>query len=167
MSTTTVAPAAPAARRAALPTILLAGGVAGLGDILYAITVWGFRGVSPVRILQSIAAGWLGRDAFTGGMATALLGTVSHFSIAIGMAAVYYAVSTRVRLLLDRPILSGTLFGLGCYVAMNYVIVPLSASPGGPPKFGWSMLIALTPHIVFVGIPIALITRRARRASPA
>ena len=166
MSTTTVAPAAPAARRAALPTILLAGGVAGLGDILYAITVWGIRGVPPMRILQSIAAGLLGRDAFNGGIPTALLGLVAHFSIAIGMAALYYAVSTRVRLLLDRPIVSGILFGLGCYVVMNYVVVPLSASPGGPPKLGWSMVIALFPHFVFVGIPIALITRRGRRSSP-
>jgi hypothetical protein len=158
------AQAAPAVRPSAIKTILLAGLAGGLGDILYAFTVWGIRGVSPVRISQSIAGGWLGRDAaVAGGIPTAILGLASHFGICIGAAALYYAVAVRWRYLVDHPYVSAVVFGIGMYIAMVYVIVPLSAAPGGFPKFGWNMAVALFPHIFLVGIPFALITRRALR----
>lgn len=166
MSTATDTHAAHAGRPSAIKTILLAGFVGGLGDILYAFTVWGIRGVPPIRIAQSVAGGWLGRDAaMAGGMSAATLGMVSHFGICLIAAALYYAVATRWRLLVDRPYLSAFAFGIGMYITMVYVIVPLSAAPGGFPKFGWNMAVALFPHIFLVGIPFALITRRALRAA--
>ncbi len=165
-ATTTSAAATPARTHSPLGTILLAGFVGGLGDILYAFTVWAMRGVSPIRIAQSIAGGWLGRDAaVAGGISTATLGMVSHFGICIIAAALYYQVATRWRFLVERPYVSAFAFGIGMYIAMVYVIVPLSAAPGGFPKFGWNMAVALFPHIFLVGIPFALITRRALRAS--
>jgi len=164
-TTTPSAAAMPVRTHSPLKTILLAGFAGGLGDILYAFTVWGIRGVSPVRIAQSIAGGWLGRDAaVAGGLATATLGMVSHFGICIVAAALYYQVATRWRFLVERPYVSAFVFGIGMYIAMVYVIVPLSAAPGGFPRFGWNMAVALFPHIFLVGIPFALITRRELRA---
>lgn len=165
-STNPGAAAMPVRAHSPLKTILFAGFVGGLGDILYAFTVWGIRGVSPVRIAQSIAGGWLGRDAaVAGGLSTAALGMVSHFGICIGAAALYYWVAARWRFLVERPYVSAFAFGIGMYITMVYVIVPLSAAPGGFPKFGWNMLVALFPHIFLVGIPFALITRRALHGS--
>ena len=160
MSTT--AEAALAVRWTAQRTILVAGLTAGLLDILYAITVWAIRGVPPMRILQSVAGGLLGRDAFTGGVPTALLGTFLHFFISCCAAAFFYYASRRMRLLLDRPVLSGFVFGLGMYVVMNYVVLPLSASPGGGGnlRLDWMFVGALFTHTVFFGLPIALLTRR-------
>ena len=43
--------------------VALGGIAAGTLDLIYICTLYAFKGVSPVRILQSIAAGWLGRDA--------------------------------------------------------------------------------------------------------
>jgi hypothetical protein len=48
-------------------------------DILDALLFFGFRGVAPIRIFQSIASGLLGRTAFDGGLSTALAGGVLHF----------------------------------------------------------------------------------------
>src|SRR5262249_19054274 len=80
----------------ALKAILAGGLIGGAFDITYACTVWWFRGVTPIRVGQSVASGLLGRDAaVAGGVPVGLLGFVLHFSIAIVMAAVYYAAATR------------------------------------------------------------------------
>ncbi|HSM36820.1 MAG TPA: hypothetical protein VK837_10525 [Longimicrobiales bacterium] len=53
--------------RVAQAIILGALAVAAL-DILDAFVFFGVRGVAPVRILQNIASGVLGREAFSGGV---------------------------------------------------------------------------------------------------
>ena len=57
--------------------------VVGSLDAIDAIVFFGLRGVRPIRIFHSIAAGLLGRSAFQGGLATALLGAFLHFFIAL------------------------------------------------------------------------------------
>src|SRR5690606_21249190 len=74
------------------PAVAIAFGglVAGSLDILYAMAFWWLKaGVSPLRILQSVAAGALGPASFDGGAASATLGLVLHFAIATAMAAAY------------------------------------------------------------------------------
>src|SRR5882762_4475274 len=63
----------------ALATITKAGLVSGVLDLSDALIFYGLRGVRPVLILQSIASGLLGRAAFSGGAASAVLGTLCHF----------------------------------------------------------------------------------------
>ena len=59
-------------------------------DILDAIVFFGIRNhVAPIRIFQSIAAGLLGRAAFSGGIRTALLGALLHYFIAFSIVAVF------------------------------------------------------------------------------
>ena len=79
----------------------------GVLDILDAFIFFGFRGAAPIRILQSIAAGLLGRSSFQGGVATAALGLCLHFVIAFGIVGVYFAVARVVPLLTRRPFLFG------------------------------------------------------------
>ena len=82
-------------------------------DILDAFTFFGIRnGVAPSRILQSIAAGLLGRASFQGGAATAALGLVLHFLIAFGIVGTYFVVARAVPALTRRPFLTGPLYGL-------------------------------------------------------
>ena len=70
----------------------LAGGLlAGVLDIVYAFVWLGASGRTPEFVLQSVASGWLGRAAFTGGMGAAALGLASHLGISVGAAAVYGA----------------------------------------------------------------------------
>ena len=148
-----------------LQAILFGGFIAGLLDILYAIAVWGTRGATPMRVLQGVASGLVGRDAaIAGGMNTALLGLVAHFVIMFGAAAVFCFASLRFPFLVRRWLFSAVVFGALMYVAMNYVIVPLSAAAGKPPA-GLNILIALLPHLVVVGPPIAWAARRAALSS--
>ena len=55
----------------------------------------------------------------------------------------------------------GAVYGLLLYGFMNFVVVPLSAAGGGAKNPLWIVLTVLV-HVAFIGIPIALFTRRAR-----
>jgi hypothetical protein len=152
---------------------VLAGGlVAGTFDIVYACVFWAIkRGVSPLRVLQRVASGWLGEASLTGGWATAALGLVSHYFIAISMAVTYYVVARRWPALWKRALPYGIAYGLLLYGIMNYVVVPLSAagpSSKDPLWVGMSIVV----HLFLIGLPCALFVRRAiladlRRPVPA
>ncbi|MFM9864005.1 MAG: hypothetical protein ACKVRO_10390 [Micropepsaceae bacterium] len=162
---------------------ILAGGViAGVLDIVYAFVVYGLSyGLTPTQVLQSVAAGWIGREASrAGGFATAALGLASHFLIAAVMAAVFVAAASRVKTLTAEPVVAGLLYGLILYIAMNYVVVPLSAAHASGhfaagfadvsarlqaafsalrPSDPWQLTGAIFTHAAFVGVPIALAAR--------
>ncbi len=119
----------------------------------------GLRGATPLRILQSIASGLLGAEAYEGGLGTAALGTLLHFFIALGATAVYYAASRRLAVLVQRPVASGLLYGVAVYLFMNFVVLPLSAVATRPFVLELALVI-LAVHMVCVGLPIALAVRR-------
>src|SRR3546814_2469079 len=105
----------------------LAGIVAGTLDLIYASTFWGIqKDLSPLQILQSVAAGWLGRATYEGGYPSALLGLVSHYGIAITMAAGFYLAFKRWPALARQTVLSGSLYGIALLFVMHYVVVPVS-----------------------------------------
>jgi uncharacterized membrane protein YagU involved in acid resistance len=148
------------ARRA----ILVGGLAAGILDLAYAVVMYGFRrGVSPVRIFQSIASGLLGADAYEGGAGTAALGIGLHFLIAFVAAAVFVLASRRLPSLIQKPILWGTLHGMAVYLFMNFVVLPLSAFPGKISHPPAALAMGLAGHIVCVGLPISLAARRFLR----
>jgi hypothetical protein len=146
--------------------ILFGGVAAGVLDLTWALTVGAFQGRPPIRILHSIASGLLGKAAFRGGTATAALGVLLHFVIASSASAVFYLASRRISFFRTRPLLAGPLFGLGVYLVMYRIVVPLSVAPW---KFVYSPLniaLALIAHVFCVGLPIALAIRRVA-ATPA
>ncbi len=152
--------------RRALSSILLGGLVAGAFDITYAI-VFSYlrRGVLPSRVLQSVASGLLGPQAYEGGMSTAALGLALHFFIALSAAAVFVLASRYLPALTRMPVLAGAVYGAGIYVVMNWVVIPLSRI--GPKPF--PPLIVLTTgllvHMFLIGVPIALAARRSTASS--
>jgi uncharacterized membrane protein YagU involved in acid resistance len=148
--------------RRALSSIVLGGLVAGVFDITYATVFSYFRsGVPPMRILQSVASGLLGSEAFEGGVPTAALGLALHFGIALVAAAVYAFASQYLPLLVRRPVLAGSVYGIGIYAFMNLVVLPLSRFPRKP-SFPLPVLITgLLVHMFLIGVPIAFAARRA------
>ena len=139
----------------------IAGGlIAGALDIMYACVFWGLEaGVPARRIFQTVAAGLLGREAaIAGGYRTAALGLALHFFIALTMAAIYFLVARRWAVLWRRPWLMGGLYGLWLYVAMNYIVVPLSAAGGGATDAVWVTL-SVVVHVFLIGVPCALAAR--------
>jgi hypothetical protein len=141
-------------------TILLAGLVAGVLDIIAAAITTVLRGRAPMRMLQSIASGVLGLDSYNGGVKTAALGLGLHFIIATGWAAIFYAVSRRVTFLVRQPIVSGLLYGIAVYCFMNLVVLPLSAFPHQMSFPFSAVAIGVTVIMLCVGLPIALVVRR-------
>ena len=146
--------------------LVLAGGlVAGTLDIAYACAFWALRGGVPAeRILQSVAAGLLGKASFEGGAATAALGLGLHYLIAISMSVAYYLVARRWLLLRVRPLLSGIAYGLLLYAIMNFVVVPLSAAGSGSKDPLWVVL-SIAVHALLIGLPIALLAGPAAEPS--
>jgi hypothetical protein len=136
--------------------VSVGGLLAGVLDITAATVVYG---VSLQRILQSVASGLLGREAFAGGWETAALGAGFQLLIATTAAAVYVLASRRLPWLVRRPWVSGPLFGVAVYFFMQHVVVPLSAARQG--AFSWEGLAkGIVIHVLFVGLPIALCASR-------
>jgi uncharacterized membrane protein YagU involved in acid resistance len=81
----------------------------------------------------------------------------------MGMAAAYFLASHRLGFLVRRPVLAGIAYGVLLYVVMNFVVLPLSALPPHVWKPTLPALTDLCSHMLFVGVPIALATRRASK----
>jgi hypothetical protein len=152
-------------RHNATRPLILGALAVGTLDILDAFVFFGLRsGASPIRILQSISAGVLGRDAFQGGLGAAALGLLLHFFIATVIVVVYYIASGRLHALVRRPVLYGLLYGVAAYTVMNFVVVPLSAAGSGIRMPPWPVALnGVLIHAFGVGLPSALAARAARR----
>jgi len=136
--------------------ILCGGLIAGTMDITAAILTYKVRNnVPPIRILQSVASGLLGNDAFTGGARTAALGLFLHFVIAFGATAVFYLASRKMPWLVDNAVIAGILYGIVVQQFMQQVVLPLSAFHKAPFNFS-ALLIGIVTHVICVGLPIAL-----------
>jgi hypothetical protein len=136
--------------------IVWGGVLAGVGDITFAFVVSGMRGVGPVRVLQSVAGGLLGRAAAEGGLATAALGGVLHFLIAFVWAAVYWLASRKLKVLVRHPVVCGLLYGFAVYAFMYLVVLPLSAAYFKPTFTPYTVALNGAGHMLLVGLPIAL-----------
>ena len=158
--------ALPAGRSSAARAILTGGLIAGAIDITYAcVFSYVRRAVPPARILQSVASGALGPYAFEGGTPTAALGLVFHFLIALIWAATYYLASRKLRVLARVPYVCGVVYGLLIFAVMNYVVIPLSAVPPRTgPRPTLVLVTGLLIHMLGIGLPIALATRRYSRS---
>ena len=146
----------------ALQAILWAGFACGVLDITAALVVYGYLGAKPIRLLQGIAGGLLGPRTFDGGLPTALLGLLCHFFIAYLAAAVYFALSRLLPLLIHHAVISGFLYGVAVYFFMNRIVVPLSAATKFPFSFK-GMIIGVVIHLFCVGLPISLVVLRFSR----
>jgi uncharacterized membrane protein YagU involved in acid resistance len=149
----------------AFDTIVYGGLAVGLLDITDAITFFGLRNhLTPIQVLQSVAGGLLGRDAFKGGLKIALLGLFLHFFIATTIATVYYCLSRVLTLLNRHAVLAGLIYGLAVYFVMTYIVVPHSAY--GPRVSPIPLAVSLNGvigHALLIGLPVALIARRSAR----
>ena len=151
-----------------LSAVLLGGSIAGLLDIIFAISFAAYNGTPPVRLLQVVASGLLGRAALDGGVPTAVLGLALHFVMSLLWAGAFFAIARVVPALTRHPVISGIVFGVVVFFAMRLVVVPLSAFPFAMPFKPLATTLDLLSHTLLFGLPIAWATRRAlRMRSPA
>jgi uncharacterized membrane protein YagU involved in acid resistance len=139
------------------------GGLAcGVFDIAQAIIGFGLEfGLKPSQVFQSVASGLLGKASYQGGIKTAVLGGFLHFFIAFIWATIYYIASRRIPVLIEKPVISGLVYGEIVWLVMTMIVLPLSAIHRWPPS--WNAAAIITGpigHTVLVGLPIALAVRR-------
>ncbi len=160
------APSLAAARASGAPTLpwcLLAGVVAGLADLGAAILYWWLvDGVPALRIPQSIAAWVLGREAFAGGMTTAVAGTVLFVVLTWGLVHLYASLATAWTPLRRHPVRGGLMYGALAYVVVFHIAVPLFAVDGVAPTRPDGIAFGVFACAVLVGLPCAWAARRLR-----
>ncbi len=145
----------------ATSTILRTGLIAGTLDITAAITVYAFilDKATALQILQSVASGVFGRQAFTGGLTMGLTGLLFHYLIALTFTTAYHLVYPYLPFLKKHPVISGILFGVIVWSIMNLVVLPLSNCATRPLQLGPSLL-GMAIIIVMIGLPVALLMKK-------
>lgn len=112
-----------------ITAILLAGSIGGTIDIGSASLISGFN---PVVIMHAIASGLIGKDSFTGGTGTAVLGYLLQIAMGTLIAAIYMAATGVRPARRRRWISTGIIAGVIIYFVMTYLVVPLSGAPFRP-----------------------------------
>jgi hypothetical protein len=139
--------------------ILFGGLTVGLIDCAFATIRSAQHGTSFTKLWQGVASGLLGASSFDGGAATMALGLAIHFFIATSVVAFYLLLSRRLPFLVQQPWLCGPVYGLGVYIFMNFVVIPLSAI-GPQPHVLAKMLPGIGIHLLGIGLPAALVATR-------
>lgn len=136
----------------------MAGLIAGTIDIGAAAAI---NGVDPLIILCFVASGALGPTALHGGTPSALLGLLLQWGMSILIAAVYVLAQRRVAALRLHWISAGVACGVVVFLAMNYVVMPLSMvfPDHHVPHFSVAKFVANLIAMIVFGLIIAFISR--------
>ena len=140
--------------------ILYATLVVGVLDAADGVVFRGAQGQNPIQVLQYIASSLLGARSFSGGLATAGLGVVVHFAIALVVAAIYILAGRRAAVLRTQWVLLGLLYGSAVWAVMNLLVLPLTAVAPGP-IMTTALLNGVIGHALFVGLPSAFFAKKA------
>ena len=141
--------------------ILTSGLIVGALDAMAAMThAFLLRGTSPDRVWKYVASGALGKAATDGGVEMVLLGLLFHFIIATGWTGLFFVVSQRVQMLTEGKIVAGLLYGIFIWLAMNFIVVPMSQI--GPPVIRLTLptVLMVLIHMFVIGLPISLLASR-------
>ena len=145
----------PVANASLLRPILIGGAIAGALDLTSAFLTFGPD--NP----HIIAAGLIGLQASrNGGAATWILGVLLHFFIAFSIAAVYCLASRKLPFLRDHWLVCGMFYGLGAYIVMTFVVLPLCAFHFTGPYQLRGILQGVLAHMLIIALPISFSLRR-------
>lgn len=134
--------------------------IAGSLDITAATIHFLLRGgANPLRLLQFIASGILGKDAFAGGIATALVGLLLHYTIALIWTTLFFLVAARAPMLVQNVVVSGVMYAILVWCIMNFAVLPLSNAAKQPVN-PLQSLIGAAILVLCIGIPIAYFARK-------
>jgi hypothetical protein len=137
----------------ALP-ILVGGGVAGLLDMTSAYITFGR--FMPIGIAGGIV-GAAGRHVSVGQY---ILGLTIHYFIAFSAAAVYCLASKKLKFLREHFIVCGLFYGIGFFLFMQLVVLPLSAYHAMGPYQYRGLVQGLLVHMFLIGLPISISLRK-------
>lgn len=145
--------------RGRLAPVFAGGLLAGAIDLVYACTYHGIVShVPPMRIFQSIGSGLFGKASFEMGATSAAVGFVAHFVILIAAAGIFNVARQRFAYLREHAYASGMIFGVGIWLTMNYIVLPLSAAPHFKSNLQGT-LSDFAVHVLLLGPAISLVAK--------
>jgi hypothetical protein len=149
-------PVSVAAKTASLALPILVGGaIAGTLDLITAFISYG------PNVPRAIAAGLLGRQVMqSGSVPIWILGVFLHYFIAFSAASVYCIASRKLAMLKDHFIVCGIFYGIGFFLVMNLVVLPLSALHATGPFKLHGLIQGLLVHMFIIGLPISTSLRK-------
>ncbi|HEX4013776.1 MAG TPA: hypothetical protein VHX17_07815 [Candidatus Cybelea sp.] len=117
---------------------------------------WVARHVTALLVMQWDASNLLGAAAYRGGWVTAAFGTLLHFCVSIVWGILFVFIVERVARLREHALFAGVLLGIVAMAVMRLVIHFGHAVVRPFPSAGM-FLYNLIAHVVFFGIPVALV----------
>ena len=137
------------------------GGLAvGVLDAADGVAYFGISaGLDPIQVLQFIASGAVGGDAFRGGLAAAGLGALIHFALAYGVTVAFVWVYVRSEAIRRHWGAAGLAYGAAVWLLMNLMVLPLTRVQAAP-LTSLAVLHGLAGHALFVGLAAAVVCHR-------
>ena len=83
-----------------------------------------------------------------------------HFTVAIGWTGLYFLVAPHLRFLASSRVMAGIVYGVLAWLAMNFVVVPLSQVASGPIRLTTATAIMILIRMFVIGVPIAFLAER-------
>lgn len=155
----------PQQNKTAGTAILQAWLLAGSLDIIAACTqFYILTGRSPLKILNYVASGLVGKEALGKGALVnewwlPVLGLVVHFVIALAFTLFFFWAYPKLKLRSANKFIIGMLYGIFVWCVMNLAVVPL-AMDGKLPNNWWKAAQAMLILMFMIGLPIAFIIGR-------
>lgn len=132
----------------ALP-IVVGGGIAGLLDMTSAYISFGRY--MPI----GIAGGLIGAAARHVSAGQYILGLAIHYFIAFSAAAAYCLASRKLPFLRENFLVCGLFYGIGFFLFMQLVVLPLSAYHAMGPYTYRGLVEGVLAHMFLIGLPIS------------
>jgi hypothetical protein len=141
--------------------------ISGSLDLLSAFLFGAVRHVRPIRILQGVAAGPFGDPMLERtSVPVAVAGLIVHYALITVMVTIFTLALLNLRFVVRKPLLSGVIYGLGIYLVMYWIVLPLRW-PSLFPRTGlWDVSNELFSHLVCVGLSMGWVVSRALNTPP-
>lgn len=137
--------------------ILVGGAVAGLLDMTSAYITFGRY--MPI----GIAGGFVGASGRHVSVGLYILGLCTHYFIAFSAAAAYCLASRKLDFLREHFFVCGLFYGIGFFLVMQLVVLPLSAYHAMGPYQYRGLVQGLLAHMFLIGLPISTSLRMLSR----
>ncbi|MCZ8216055.1 MAG: hypothetical protein O9262_07445 [Cyclobacteriaceae bacterium] len=139
---------------------LLSGLLIGMADGVAAVsTNFLMKHVSADRVFKFVASGVFGMKAFAGSNEMVVAGLIFHFLIALTFTSFFFIIANFYKSLLTNVLLIGGAYGLGVWLIMNFLVIPLSNTPSIPFQAD-TVVVGIVVHVFVIGVPIAWLAKQ-------
>ncbi|PSL44847.1 hypothetical protein CLV51_105220 [Chitinophaga niastensis] len=148
-------------RRSFIPTVILTGLLVGTLDIISACTHFMIAtgDKSFTKVLVFVASGFFGKTAFSAGPAMAWWGLLFHYIIAFSFTLLFFLVYPKAPALRKYPVVTGLVYGLLVWCAMEFLVLPMSNIPPRHYRIA-NTVIGISILMVMIGLPLSLVARK-------